>query len=243
MKRSMGVFLPDGHNSETGLPLARRRMARWFRGIAAVVVVALVLAACGASTATGTMTPTIGALPTSTPAPTSSPSAGGAAAPPSVAVPSNEATGVPTALDPCQLVTSQEASQLAGASYGAGQESTTAGGGKMCVYGSGTLNVFEVLVGQAPDVATAKAGKAEAEAAILAQAGNGLKFTELPTFADGAAYIVGSITVGGQTYNGSAIYALKGTIFFGFSDLALGHATPTLPALEAQATVILGRLP
>jgi hypothetical protein len=219
-------------------------MASWFRGIAAVVVVGLVLAACGASTATGTMSAPMDTLtPTSAALPTSSPSAGSAVAPPSVAAPSNGATGVPTALDPCQLVTSQEASQLAGASYGAGAESTTSGGGKMCVYGGQTLNVFEVIVGQAPDVATAKAGKAEAEAAILAQAGNGLTFTELPNFADGAAYVIGSITVQGQTFNGSAIYVLKGTIFFGFSDLALGHPTPNLAALEAQAQVILGRLP
>ena len=243
MKRSTSVLLPYGHNSETGLPLARRRTGSWLRGIAAVVVVGLVLAACGASAATGTLTPTSAAAPTSAATPTSTASAGGAVVPSSAAAPSSLATGVQTALDPCQLVTSQEASQLAGASYGAGQESTNAGGGKMCVYGSETLNVFEVIVGQAPEVATAKAGKAEAEAAILAQAGNGLKFTELPNFADGAAYVIGSITVQGQTFNGSAIYVLKGTIFFGFSDLALAHPTPNLAALEAQAQVILGRLP
>jgi hypothetical protein len=92
-------------------------------------------------------------------------------------------------------------------------------------------------------VATAQAGKAAAEAAINQQAGGALKFIELPGFADGAAYVIGSLTISGQTFNGSAFYALKGTTFFGFSDLALGHATPTLAAMQAEAQTILGRLP
>jgi hypothetical protein len=164
----------------------------------------------------------------------------------STPAPSSEAslaTGVPTALDPCQLVTSQEASQFAGASYGAGVETTTSGGGKICTYGGNTVNVFEVIVGQAPDVATAQAGKAEAEAAIAQQAGGALAFTELPTFADGAAYVSGTISISGQDFSGGAFYALKGTVFFGFSDLAVGKPAPTLATLQAEATTILGRLP
>jgi hypothetical protein len=236
MKRSMGGPLAHGRISQTAPALAGRRIAAWSRGAAALVLAALVVGACGSSTATATSALT----PASTPALTNSPALVG------TPLPSSEpslATGVPTTLDPCQLVTSDEASQLAGASYGAGVESTTSGGGKICTYGGNTLNVFEVIVGQAPDVATAQAGKAEAEAAIQQQAGSAAVFTELPNFADGAAYIVGSFTVSGQTYNGSAIYALKGTIFFGFSDVARNQPTPTLEALQAQATTILGRLP
>ena len=60
---------------------------------------------------------------------------------------------------------------------------------------------------------------------------------------NGAAYTTGSYAISGQKFNVAAFYALKGTIFFGFSDLALGHPTPNLAALEAQAQVILGRLP
>jgi hypothetical protein len=204
------------------------------------VLVGLVVGACSSSAATATVTST--PAPTSTLAPTSTPAAAITPAPTSVPAPSL-ATGVPTTLDPCQLVTSQEASQLAGASYGAGVEATTSGNGKTCTYGGQTLNVFMVIVGQAPDVATAQAGKAAAEAGILKMAAKGVQFAELPNFADGAAYVVTSVTVSGQTFNGSAFYALKGTIFFGFSDIAFNHPTPTSAALQAQAQTILGRLP
>jgi len=189
------------------------------------------LAACSASPSTSSG-PTVSASHT----------ASASASTPAVSA-SELPTGVPTSLDPCQLVTSQEASQLSGASYGTGVEGTTSGNGKTCVYGGQTLNVFNVIVAQAPDVATAQAGKAAAQAALQQQAGNAIQFTELPNLADGAAYAVGSFTVAGQTYNGSAIYVLKGTIFFGFSDVAVNQPTPTLAALQAQAQIILGRLP
>jgi len=237
----MGVFHPHGRNAETGLALARRRMAGWSGGIVAVVLVALVVGACSASTSTSTATGT--PAPASTPAPTVTPVPTSTPAPTTQAPSPSLATGIPTTLDPCQLVTSQEASQLAGTSYGAGVEGTTSGGGKTCIYGGQTLNVFNVIVGQAPDVATAQAGKAAAEAQIQKLATKGLLFTELPNFADGAAYFVGGITVSGQTINASAIYVLQGTIFFGFSDEALSHPTPTSAALQAQAQTILGRLP
>jgi hypothetical protein len=189
------------------------------------------LAACSASTSTSGG-PTVSASPT----------ASVSASTPTISA-SELPTGVPTTLDPCQLVTSQEASQLSGASYGAGVEGTTSGNGKTCVYGAQTLNVFNVIVGQAADVATAQAGKAAAEAALQQQANNAIQFTTLPTFADGAAYVSESVTVSGQTYNIAAFYALKGTVFFGFSDLALNHAAPTAAALQAQAQTMLGRLP
>jgi hypothetical protein len=238
VKLWMGVLLRHGLDAETRPAPARMRTAGSSRGIAAVAVVGLILSACSSSVATGTPAPISALAATDTPAPTIAV----VAATPAPSL-SALATGVPTSLDPCQLVTSQEASQLAGVSYGAGEEGTTSGGGKRCVYGANTLNVFTVLVGQAPDVATAQAGKAEAQAAILQQAGNGVSFTEIPGFADGAAYMVGSVTVAGKTIKGSAIYVLKGTIFFGFSDLALSGATPTAAAMQAQAQTILGRLP
>jgi hypothetical protein len=153
------------------------------------------------------------------------------------------ATGAPTSIDPCQLVTTQEASQMAGVTYPAGKESTTSGGGKMCTYGYQTADVFEVIVGQAPDKATAQAGLAQAKADIEKQANNIAKFTELPSFADGAAYYTGSFSISGVRINAGAFYALKGLVFFGFSDLSNLHPAPSVSALEAQATTILGRLP
>ena len=247
MMRSMGTLNTPGHTSGSSGVIGLGRLDRGFRGVAAVVVVSLLVGACSASTsataplvlaASGTpVAATV--MPTTASPPTVMAST---ASPAQIPAASLDAPAVPTTLDPCQIVPASEASALAGTTYAAGVESVTSGNGKICTYGGQTLNVFEAIVGQAPDVATAKAGKAEAEAAIAAQA-SGIKFIELPGFADGAAYVIGSIAVSGQTFNGSAFYALKGTVFFGFSDIALGHATPTLAAMEAEAQTILGRLP
>jgi hypothetical protein len=140
-------------------------------------------------------------------------------------------------------VTAAEASQLAGVSYTVGKESTTSGGGKVCTYGLGTADVFLVTVGQAPDKATAQAGIAEGKAALENQAKGSVQFIELPTFADGAAYYSGSVTAGKVTLNAGAFYCLKGLVFFGFSDVSITNPAPSLSALQAQATTILGRLP
>ncbi len=250
MKRSMGGSLAHGRSSQIVPEPVGRHISGWFRGAAALVLVGFVVGACSSSAATATAVTT--PAPTDTPAPVSTPAPTDTPAPVSTPAPSDTsapgisvagATGVPTAIDPCQLITSQEASQFAGASFGAGVESTTSGNGRICTYGGQTLNVFMVVVGQAPDVATAQAGKADAEAAIQQQAGSNVKFTELPNFADGAAYITGNVSISGQTIGAGAIYALKGTVFFGFSDLGLGKAAPTVAALQAQAQVMLSRLP
>jgi hypothetical protein len=191
------------------------------------------LAACGgAGSSTSTPPPTASA--TATPTPTPSP------------------TGVATTLDPCQLVTSQEASSLAGASYGAGRPDATSGGAKICVYGYQTLNVFTVLVAVAADAATAQANWAQEEAqaqSAVQQGTQGANVTfnlndvsNLPG-ADRAAVGTASGTISGQTIAGSAIYVIKGTTFFTFSDLLLGNAPPTTSAMEMQAQTSLGRLP
>ena len=221
---------------------------RWTLAASSVFVV--LVAACSSSAtpapssssepASTSAPATASSLPTTVESPAASPSSAAAA---ESAPPSELPTAVPTALDPCQIVTSDEASQLGGTTFGAGKESTTSGHAKICTYGGQTLNVFTVVVGQAPDVATAKAGEAAAEASIQKLAAKGVKFTQLPDFADGAAYVVGSASISGQTINMGAFYALKGTIFFGFSDLSLGHAAPTSAAMQAQAQTILGRLP
>ena len=65
----------------------------------------------------------------------------------------------------------------------------------------------------------------------------------MPTIGDGCAYIVGAATYLGATVNASAIDCLKGTIFFGFSDLALGAPTPTADVLQSTATDLLTQLP
>jgi hypothetical protein len=249
MKRWTRPFLSLGSGPTRSRADTRGRVTSPLRAVAALSIVALVLAACSSSSGTATAgvqgatgTPAV----TSTPAPATATATATVAASSSSSAPSaanGEATGVPVAIDPCTLLPAQEASQLASASFGAGVESTTAGNGRICTYGGQTLNVFDVIVGQEPDVATAQAGEAEAQAQLLAAAGKGIQFTELPNFADGAAYTTGSYTISGQKFNVAAFYALKGTVFFGFSDLALNTPSPTAAAMQAEAQTVLGRLP
>jgi hypothetical protein len=218
------------HQPYTG----KNRSVGWTIGVTSMALV-VVLAACGPTGNALTPTPTtvIGSLPN----PVNMPTTANTTVPPST----------PTSLDPCQVITSQVASSLAGASYGAGEESTTQGGGKICTYGSQTTNVFMVEVDQAPDVATAQAEKAQfvsdLEAKLPKLTGPGLSVTELPNFADGAVLGVATINSGGVIINGGAIGVLKGTIFFGFSDLVVGGPAPTSAALQAEAQTILGTLP
>jgi hypothetical protein len=190
---------------------------------------ALLLVACGSSTSGS-----------SSPAPSTSPTS---------ATPS----GSPVALDPCQLVTSAEASSIAGVTFAAGKENTTSGGAKTCAYGAQTANVFMVTVVQAPDAATAQADwtqeQAKAEAAIKQGLPPGasvnLNVTNVTTLsgADKAAIATFNTTISGETVGITAIYLLKGATFVTFSDLVIGKAAPTADAMETQAQTTLGRVP
>ncbi len=60
---------------------------------------------------------------------------------------------------------------------------------------------------------------------------------------DRAAIAQGSASFGGHTINASAIYFLKGATFVTYSDLLADQPAPTADALEAEAQVVLGRLP
>jgi len=191
---------------------------------------ALLLVACGSSTTSGSSSPT-----------------------PSTPTPTPQQSASPVALDPCQLVTSSEASSIAGASFTAGKEDTTSGGAKTCAYGAQTRNVFLVLVTQAPDAATAQADwtqeQAKAEAAIQQGLPQGssvnLTVTNLTNVAgaDKAAIASFNTMISGQAVGLIAIYLLKGSTFVTFSDLVLGKPAPTAAAMEAQAQTTLGRLP
>ena len=75
------------------------------RTIIYMLVIAVLLSACSAAASTPAATIAPVAMPTATPAP--------AATQPQAAL-------AAVALDPCQLVTSQEASTLAGTTFGAG---------------------------------------------------------------------------------------------------------------------------
>jgi hypothetical protein len=205
----------------------------------ALTVPAMVLgAACGSS-------PTVG---TSTPTPVS-------AAPSSQQTPSSQPTPtVPTTTDPCQVVTASEAGSLTGASYGPGTAQTTVGGGQICIYGYQTLNVFEVLVGIAPDAGTAQAqwGQEESKAqALLNQSlsqvqGFNVSFSVNDvtiTGADKAAVGTASASYGGRMFGAAAVYLLKGPDFLSFSDLVVDHPAPSASAMQSEAQTALGRLP
>jgi hypothetical protein len=155
-------------------------------------------------------------------------------------------------LDPCQLVTQQEASQLAAASFGAGKEETISSGAKMCTYGAQTPNVFMVEVAVATDAATAEADWAQEEAAaqaglqqLIAEAGGSatLNAGDISlSGADKAAAATSTATISGSTISISAIYVLKGRVFFMFSNLVLGKAAPTTAQMEQQAQTVLTRV-
>lgn len=229
------------------------RLARagTFRGLAALSI-AVTVAACSSSAAPSTE-PSQSVL-AATPVVTSAPVTEAPATPTAVATPMSSAadtsapsalaaTAVPTSLDPCKLVTAQEASQLAGATYTTGKEETTQGNGRFCWYGAQTTNVFEVVVAQAPDAATLQAEKTAALAKIQQGATGPAKTTMLTGIGDEAAFLSLSQTISGQTLNGSGIYVVKGLVFFAIVDIVLGKPAPSSAAMQAQAQTVITRLP
>jgi hypothetical protein len=213
------------------------------RVMAVAGVAAVLLTGCSGSSGS------TGASESSAPSQAASASAAATVAPTAMpteaptATPTAEDTGVPTALDPCQLVPASEASTLSGASYTSG-EASTSGNGKLCTYGANSFNILTVVVGQAPDVATAQSDEQDFVAQLQQAAANGLTLTQLPGFADGAdaATLEGSATVGGQSVSVSAIYVLKGTVFFAISDVVINGSAPTSAELQAEAMTVLGRI-
>jgi hypothetical protein len=138
-------------------------------------------------------------------------------------------------------------SRLTGATFGPGDASTDHND-RLCSYGQEGLE-FQVLVAVAPDAATAKkeepAFKAQLEH-VAAEAGiTDSKLTELPDFEPGvdAAVLSGSVTAGGSKIKGISLYALKGAVLVALSEVAMGGSVPTSDAMQAQARVVLGRLP
>jgi D-arabinose 1-dehydrogenase-like Zn-dependent alcohol dehydrogenase len=155
-------------------------------------------------------------------------------------------------LDPCQLVTQQEASQLAGTTYAAGKRESISSASSICTYGAQTLNVFTVEVAVASDATTAQADWAQEEAKaqaglqqLVAEAGGSVSLNagdiSLPG-ADKAATAIATANISGQTLNISAIYVLKGAVFFTFADLVAGKQAPTASAMAAQAQTVLTRV-
>ena len=156
------------------------------------------------------------------------------------------------------MVTQAEASTIAGATFGPGKEELT-NGGKICVYGSQTTNVFTVLVAQSdPKLAAAEfdqelaVAEAKVESALPAGVSVPLGVQDLDAsssnssgastaIGDKAVGLVGSETVVGRSIYFTGIYVLSGGTFVLIGDLVLGHASPPLTAMEDEARTALSR--
>jgi hypothetical protein len=219
---------------------------------ALVAIAALGLAACSGSTAAtnppasvavvsgGSAAPSAAAVAPSDTTSAPSDSAGASTSP------ASGPTAVPTSLDPCQLISSQEAGQLAATNFGTGKEEKLNGNAKMCIYGYQTKNVFEIIVAVSPDVATAKKEEAAMEAeqsANAAKLNQGLTITKMPGFTSDSDAVLLEIKPNALGIAGRAIYVLRGTVFFGFNDLVVGGSAPSAEAMKAEAMTVLGRLP
>ena len=206
----------------------------------AVISSALLLTACSSPAPTSSSSVTAGSAVTQSASAAAAPSSAPAGQP-----------GVVTSLDPCQLVTSSEASGLAGTTFGAGKEETNGDHGKECVYGSQTTNVFTVEVGQDPNATAAQADwskeRARAQRLLTNKLPAGISLSvntkDVSGLGDRAAVAAGSASAAGQTIGFSGIYLLKGATFVGFQSLLLGHAAPGASAMEAEAQKALARVP
>jgi hypothetical protein len=160
---------------------------------------------------------------------------------------------IPPPLGACQVVTSSEASSLAGTAYSTGVTIDNSGGGQTCVYGSQTLNVFSVTVAQVADAGTAQAAWAQQEAEVQSDIQRNLPpgvnvnltFDDLANLSgfDRAALGGAATTILGRPFNVSGIFLLKGATFVAFSDVVVGQPAPTSDALQSEAQTVLGRLP
>jgi hypothetical protein len=234
-----------------------RLRLRTVTSLAALVAVAAIAAGC-----TGTSTPSSIASavtnatlpPVTTEAPTiaatSSPSAAASESSVQTAEPSESAlpSAVATDIDPCQLITADEAGKLAGVTFGSGKSSTSAGHVKMCTYSAPGPNLFSVEVAVAPDEATAKAAEAAEEKDLSDQAAQmadlHLALTKLPNFApDTDAALLEAAVKSPVAFGARAMFVLRGATFFGFSDIVVGGEPPSAQAMKDQATTALGKLP
>jgi hypothetical protein len=242
----------------------RRRTAL----ILVVITPALLITSCKSSNkseVTAKLSATAIAPATTAPAPASSssstptlvppppPGTSAPASPSPSPTPAASPTGSlkPTDLDPCQLVTQDEASTLAHATFGPGKELASPGHPKGCIYGSQTKNVLDVVVAQSPDAKTAQAGFAQAQSQAQAQFAEELPpgihvdihSTNAEGIGDKATTVNWSYSGNGVTIAFAGIYVLKDTVFFTIGDLSTETTTAASVAdLKTQAQTVLGRI-
>ncbi len=195
-----------------------------------VLVAAASIAAGACTTAAGSAAPTQPAIAslsaTSVPEGSATPVASPAAS--ASALGGGQPT--PGPLDPCSLLTADEASTAVGAKLGAGV-STILDPDRVCTWKSGTTEVKLILAPPAPDAATAQAYWDAERADVPSE----IQITDVAGF-DRAAYG----TAGIQGYSVSALFVIKGTTFF---DFYCGLKACTQAASVTAANLIVGRLP
>jgi hypothetical protein len=189
-----------------------------------IVATALIAAACSSASPGASSSAPIGAA--SLPAETSSTTV--APNPSEIAVASSQPT--PGDIDPCTLLTTDEASTLMGKTLSAGV-STVLDPDRVCTWRSGLSEVKLILAPSAPDAATAQQYWDGARADIAAD----IPVTDVSGF-DRAAY--GSGASAGVSV--SALFVIQGARFF---DLFCGFPACSQDASVTAAHSIVGRLP
>ncbi len=205
--------------------------------IAAAVVVAASLTACGGNAKPAADPPTAASPPashaTSSPSPTDSPPSS----------PTSSPQGTQNTFDPCQLVTRSEASTMAHASFGPGKEE----GNRIrheCVYGAQTANVLSVIV-----LTGASSGDAQAEwdqlladaKSAAGQSANLLTLTPDPGLTDRGEWV--ELNLSQIDVDARGLAFLKGSVGVYMIDLVRGAAAPSRADLTAEAETVLTRLP
>lgn len=226
--------------STARLSTPRHRVRQWERLIDKEIQVrSIVILGAAAALATSLTACSSPAKPSAGPTPAATPTATAPTTAPATAPAPSTTASASTTIDPCQLVTQQEASQVTGASFGPGKLEVDSPASRRCIYGAQTHNVYEVIVAQATTVKQAQTEKAQ----LLAQLGTKLPLTPVPGLADDAQAIRTSLSANGGTLNISALYVLQGTTGFALVDETNSPSFPTTADLVAQATTVLGRLP
>jgi hypothetical protein len=217
------------------------------RTFVVLAVAAIALGACSSSGATAAPAAPASVAAANTPAPAASAQPSTPA--PASAMPTLAMTEPPAGaslplanIDPCTLLTDQEASQLAGATLPAGKGSV-AGSQRLCVRAATGLPPSSITVGVIDASSVSQAEIAYNEAYLNLKATTaGLHPTPVTGIGDQAETISASMSVQGVTASIAAIYVRKGGIFFDIVFEGVG-AGPGMSALESAASTAVGRLP
>jgi hypothetical protein len=202
--------------------------------IAAAALMATSLAACKDNSSPKVISTLAASSAVTTPASSSPPSSKAPIA----------AAAKRTTLDPCRLVTRDEASAMAHASFGPGLEQgkPTA---RRCVYGAQTANVLTVVVAAASSADAAKASwdqlLAEAQQGLSDAPAGSVKLTPQSGVGDRSEWVELDLSAIHVSARGLAF--LSGSTGVYMIDLVRDGAAPSRPDMTDQANTVLGRLP